>query len=191
MTTLTQHALATGYTQTYYSCDPPWAYRCNVPSYSGYAYIQPAYAQDCTRYDSYCWGNAYNQQPTYTQVNEINGFDCYGEWRCVSGWNQAIVQAQTDFQAGQGENIACPDGHTDNFCSGWTHGYDTEWNALSQPTPIPSQPTPIPSQPTPTQCGLGQTIGNDGLCHLSITGVIKACSDHPGACGILLHLLGL
>jgi hypothetical protein len=60
----------------------------------------------------------------------------------------------------------------------------------------PSTPAPSsPPQPQPQQCGLGQTIGNDGQCHLSLTGALKACRDHPTACsiiqGLLLHSLGL
>jgi hypothetical protein len=117
--------------------------------------------------------------------------DCYGEWRCVSGWNHAINQAQTDWNSGQytkeqnGGNPDCFTGHTQAYCNGYTKGYAYEWNTLY------NQSQPLPSQPTPTQCPLGETIGNDGKCHLSIEGVIKACVDHPTACSILRHLLGL
>ena len=140
-------------------------------------------------------------------ANMIGGFDCFGESRCVSGWNHAISQAQTDWNSGQytkeqnGGNPDCFTGHTQAYCNGYTKGYTYEWNTLyqssqptplpSQPTPLPSQPTPLPSQPTPTQCPLGETIGNDGSCHPSLKGIINACLNHPTACSILRHFLGL
>ena len=133
-------------------------------------------------------------------ANMIGGFDCYGGWRCVSGWNHAISQAQTDWNSGQynkiqdGGNPYCPTGHTQAYCNGYTKGYTYEWNTLYQGQP--GQPTiPNGTSPQPQQCGLGQTIGNDGQCHLSIEGVKQACRDHPTACsiiqGLLLHALGL
>lgn len=121
-------------------------------------------------------------------ANMIGGFDCYGESECVNGWNDATSQAQTDWNSGQytqiqnGGNPGCFTGqHTPAFCNGYTKGYTYEWNTLYNQS----------QQSQPTQCGLGQTIGNDGLCHLSLKGVIKACADHPAACSLLRHLLGL
>jgi hypothetical protein len=34
-------------------------------------------------------------------ANWIGGFNCFGEPRCVSGWNHAINQAQTDWNSGE------------------------------------------------------------------------------------------
>jgi hypothetical protein len=34
-------------------------------------------------------------------ANMIGGFDCFGESECVSGWNDALSQAQTDWNSGQ------------------------------------------------------------------------------------------
>jgi hypothetical protein len=71
-------------------------------------------------------------------ANNIGGFDCYGEWRCASGWNHAIIQAQTDWDSGQytkipnGGNPDCFEGHTEAYCNGYTEGYTYEWNALYQ-----------------------------------------------------------
>jgi hypothetical protein len=126
-------------------------------------------------------------------ANMIGGFDCFGESECVSGWNDALSQAQTDWNSGQytqiqnGGNPDCFTGHTQAYCNGYTKGYTYEWNTLYQS----SQPTPSPSQPTPTQCPLGETIGNDGSCHPSLKGIINACLNHPTACSILRHFLGL
>jgi hypothetical protein len=128
-----------------------------------------------------------------------------GESRCVSGWNHAISQAQTDWNSGQytnvqnGGNPDCPIGHTQAYCNGYTKGYTYEWNyqwQQSQPAPTPFNATPMPpQQPQQPQCGLGQTIGNDGLCHFSIEGIKKACQEHSTICslleGLLLHALGL
>ena len=186
MTTLTQHALAYG---NGYSCDPPWAYRCNVRNggYSGYAYIQPAYAHTCSGwthgYDTEwnavsqgqtsiqqqkcgngailgpgatincgqsfksrpillifflrrkSYNNAYNQAQSYHDVDyggiwvTPSGFSCWGEWRCASGCNHAIVDAQRDLANGatvvQSE---CPYGHTEAYCNGYTQGYVYVWN---------------------------------------------------------------
>jgi hypothetical protein len=34
-------------------------------------------------------------------ANMIGGFDCFGEWHCVSGWNHALNDAQNDYNGGQ------------------------------------------------------------------------------------------
>jgi hypothetical protein len=138
MATLTQHAFAYGegaqpgdncYHKFYYPCDNSGG------SYSGYAYIQPAYAQDCTRPDSTCYGDSYNQQGTYHNVDyggiwvTPSGFSCWGEWRCASGWNHAIVDAQTDLANGYTiAQSSCPWGHTEAYCNGYTQGYVYAWN---------------------------------------------------------------
>lgn len=61
-------------------------------------------------------------------ANMIGGFDCYGDWRCASGWNHAIVQAQSDWTNGHTEDSTCPPGHTWLYCTGWTNGYTIQWN---------------------------------------------------------------
>ena len=69
-------------------------------------------------------------------ANWIGGFNCFGEPRCVSGWNHAIIQAQTDWNSGQytkipnGGNPDCFVGHTQAYCNGYTKGYTYEWNTL-------------------------------------------------------------
>jgi tetratricopeptide (TPR) repeat protein len=71
-------------------------------------------------------------------ANWIGGFNCFGEPRCVSGWNHAIIQAQTDWNSGQytkipnGGNPYCFVGHTQAYCNGYTKGYTYEWNTLYQ-----------------------------------------------------------
>jgi hypothetical protein len=143
MTTLTQHALA---------------YGDNSGSYNGYAY-QPSYAQDCTRWDSNCWNNVYNQPSTYHNVDygsgggiwvTPSGFSCWGEWRCDSGWNHAIVDASNDFAAGYTyARSDCPDSdsHTQAYCTGYTQGYVYMWNldvnARSSGSPLPQSNTII------------------------------------------------
>jgi hypothetical protein len=65
-------------------------------------------------------------------------------------------------------------------------------------TPPQTQPvqnyTPPQTQPVqpeqPQQCGLGKTIGSDGLCHYSVEGIIGACLNHFGTCTSLFHILG-
>src|SRR5215469_1495736 len=65
---------------------------------------------------------------------------CFGEWRCVSGWKHAIIQAQTDWKSGQytkmpnGGNPDCPIKHTPEYCNGYAKGYTYEWNTLYQQT---------------------------------------------------------
>ena len=67
-------------------------------------------------------------------------FICFGEWRCVSGWKHAIIQAQTDWKSGQytkmpnGGNPDCPIKHTPEYCNGYAKGYTYEWNTLYQQT---------------------------------------------------------
>lgn len=67
-------------------------------------------------------------------ANWIGGFNCFGEPRCVSGWNHAIIHAQTDWNSGQytkmpnGGNPDCFVGHTQAYCNGYTY----EWNTLYQ-----------------------------------------------------------
>jgi hypothetical protein len=39
--------------------------------------------------------------PQSASANWIGGFNCFREPRCVSGWNHAIIQAQTDWNSGQ------------------------------------------------------------------------------------------
>jgi hypothetical protein len=71
-------------------------------------------------------------------ANMIGGFDCLGESECVSGWNDALSQAQTDWNSGQytqiqnGGNPDCFTGHTQAYCNGYTKGYTYEWNTLYQ-----------------------------------------------------------
>jgi hypothetical protein len=117
--------------------------------------------------------------------------------RYYCGYNAGSQQAQN-----------CENDHTSSYCAGFDAGYAASWSA-SQRTPQPqnlstSQPTPpqpqnlSTSQPTPTenttpqtqQCGLGKTIGSDGLCHYSVTGVLEACINHFAICSTLGHLLG-
>jgi hypothetical protein len=56
----------------------------------------------------------------------------------LSGWNRAIIQAQTDWDSGQytkipnGGNPDCFVGHTQAYCNGYTEGYSYEWNTLYQ-----------------------------------------------------------
>ncbi|MFZ0513198.1 MAG: hypothetical protein WAM14_16425, partial [Candidatus Nitrosopolaris sp.] len=149
MTTLTQHALAYGegaqpgdncYHKFYYPCDNSGG------SYSGYAYIQPAYAQDCTRPDSSCYGDSYNQQGTYHNVDyggiwvTPSGFSCWDEWRCASGWNHAIVDAPRDY-ANNNYDPSCND-HTQAYCNGYTQGYVYAWNIeVNNQNPSQSQQT--------------------------------------------------
>jgi hypothetical protein len=74
----------------------------------------------------------------YAYANWIGGFNCFGEPRCVSGWNHAIIQAQTDWNSGQytkiqnGGNPECFVGHTQAYCNGYINGYTYEWNTLYQ-----------------------------------------------------------
>jgi hypothetical protein len=76
--------------------------------------------------------------PQSASANWIGGFNCFGERRCVSGWNHAINQAQTDWNSGQytkipnGGNPDCFIGHTQAYCNGYTKGYTYEWNTLYQ-----------------------------------------------------------
>ncbi|MFZ0510059.1 MAG: hypothetical protein WAM14_00510, partial [Candidatus Nitrosopolaris sp.] len=172
MTTLTQHALAYGegaqpgdncYHKFFYPCDNSGG------SYSGYVYIQPAYAQDCTRPDSTCYGDSYNQQGTYHNVDyggiwvTPSGFSCWGEWRCDSGWIHAIVDASNDFAAGYTyARSDCPDSdsHTQAYCTGYTQGYVYMWNldvnARSNGSPLPPSNTII-QQCINSNCGAEQT----------------------------------
>ena len=138
MTTLTQHALADA-SQPGDPCYHHFAYPCDSVQQGNNGY-QQVYAQDCTRPDSNCNYDGFNQQPNIQQVQYVqfaeNGFSCYGEWRCASGWNHAIVDAWSDYHSGV--TIAqnqCPDGHTDAYCSGYVQGYTQQWNDLvnSQP----------------------------------------------------------
>jgi hypothetical protein len=65
-------------------------------------------------------------------ANWIGGFNCFGEPRCVSGWNHAIIHAQTDWNSGQytkilnGGNPDCFVAHTQAYCNGYTEGYTYE-----------------------------------------------------------------
>jgi hypothetical protein len=73
-----------------------------------------------------------NAEIQSASANMIGGFDCYGEWRCVSGWNHAISQAQTDwnsqaFTVDSGGNNACY-GHTNAYCNGYQAGYNYQWS---------------------------------------------------------------
>src|SRR5215469_10649761 len=80
-------------------------------------------------------------------ANWIGGFNCFGEPRCVSGWNHAIIQAQTDWNSGQyteipnGGNSDCFIGHTQAYCNGYTEGYTYEWNTLYQWQQTPTGPS--------------------------------------------------
>jgi hypothetical protein len=102
--------------------------------------------------------------------DQIGGFNCFGESRCVSGWNHAISQVQTDWNSGQytqiqnGGNPDCFTGHTQAYCNGYTKGYTYEWNTLYQRQS--SQPKPTsPSLPHFEFCNKGSctSMGN-GTC---------------------------
>ena len=167
MTTLTQHALAYDegdncYHKFYYPCDNSGG------SYNGYAYIQPAYAQDCTRPDSTCYGDSYNQQGTYHNVDyggiwvTPSGFSCWGEWRCASGWNHAIVDAPRDLANGYTiAQSSCPYGHTEAYCNGYTQGYVYAWNLDVQAQNQGQGPPTVQQQ----QCNIinspGSTCSNE------------------------------
>ena len=171
MATLTQHAFAYGegaqpgdncYHKFYYPCDNSGG------SYSGYTYIQPAYAQDCTRPDSTCYGDSYNQQGTYHNVDyggiwvTPSGFSCWGEWRCASGWNHAIVQAPIDLANGYTiAQSSCPDGHTEAYCNGYTQGYVYAWNIEVANQNQPSQSQQTLQQQQCTAVGPGASCSNE------------------------------
>ena len=107
-------------------------------------------------------------------ANMIGGFDCFGESGCVSGWDHAISQAQTDWNSGQytqiqnGGNPDCFTGHTQASCNGYTKAYTYEWNKLYQL----SQPKPTsPSLPHFEFCNKGRctSMGN-GTCTVIANG---------------------
>ncbi|MGC1927822.1 MAG: tetratricopeptide repeat protein, partial [Candidatus Nitrosopolaris sp.] len=83
----------------------------------------------------------------YAYANWIGGFNCFGEPRCVSGWNHAIIQAQTDWNSGQytkipnGGNPECFVEHTQAYCNGYAEGYAYEWNTLYQGQQTPTGPS--------------------------------------------------
>ena len=76
--------------------------------------------------------------PQSASGNWIGGCNCFGEPGCVSGWNHAIIQSQTDWNSGQyakiqnGGNPDCFVGHAETYCNGYTEGYTYEWNTLYQ-----------------------------------------------------------
>jgi hypothetical protein len=85
--------------------------------------------------------------PQSVSANWIGGFNCFGEPRCVSGWNHAIIQAQTDWNSGQytkipnGGNPDCFVAHTQAYCNGYADGYTYEWNILYQWQQTPTAPS--------------------------------------------------
>lgn len=145
MTTPTQHALA--FWGGGYYCEAPWA-RHDPNCYNYSTNNQPTYtqtyAQDCSRPDSNCYNNGYIQplNPTPTSYISVapDGFSCYGEWRCASGWNHAIVDAPRDY-ANNNYDPSCND-HTQAYCNGYTQGYVYAWNIeVNNQNPSQSQQT--------------------------------------------------
>jgi hypothetical protein len=79
-------------------------------------------------------------------ANEIGGYDCQGEWHCVSGWNNAIGKATSDFNSGLGYDYYvyywqtyCLPHHTYAYCDGYAHSYAYEWNTLCEQSNEPTQ----------------------------------------------------
>jgi hypothetical protein len=124
-------------------------------------------------------------------ANMIGGFDCLGESECVSGWNDALSQAQTDWNSGQytqiqnGGNPDCFTGHTQAYCNGYTKGYTYEWNTLYQWQSSQSKPT-SPSLPPFELCYKGRcTPMGTGTCRMMANGscVPTSASNMTGAGG--------
>ena len=72
-------------------------------------------------------------------ANNIGGFDCYGQTDCVNGWNTAIGQATRDYNYNHGYNYYvyhwqqnCISYHSYDYCSGYWHSYNYEWNNIAQ-----------------------------------------------------------
>jgi len=72
-------------------------------------------------------------------ANNIGGFDCYGQPDCVNGWNTAIGQATQDYNYNHGYNFYvyfwqqyCLAYHSYDYCSGYWHSYNYEWNDIAQ-----------------------------------------------------------
>jgi hypothetical protein len=72
-------------------------------------------------------------------ANNIGGFDCHGETDCVDGWNIAMGQATQDYNYNHGYNYYvyhwqqyCLPYHSYDYCSGYWHSYNYEWNTIAQ-----------------------------------------------------------
>jgi hypothetical protein len=72
-------------------------------------------------------------------ANNIGGFGCFGQSNCVAGWNDAIGQAILDYNYNHGYNYYvyywqqyCLPYHSYDYCSGYWHSYNYEWNNIAQ-----------------------------------------------------------
>ncbi len=77
--------------------------------------------------------------PQSVSANNIGGFNCYGQTDCVNGWNIAIGQATQDYNFNDGYNYYvyhwqqyCLPYHSYDYCSGYWHSYNYEWNNIAQ-----------------------------------------------------------
>ena len=77
--------------------------------------------------------------PQSASANNIGGFDCYGQTDCVNGWNTAIGQATQDYNYNHDYNYYvyhwqqyCLPYHSFDYCSGYWHSYNYEWNNIAQ-----------------------------------------------------------
>ena len=117
-----QHVMAYDYSDP---CAGKFYYPCDHEGHNGYAYQQPS------TYSNVDYGGIWVTP---------SGFSCWGEWRCASGWNHAIVDAPRDY-ANNNYDPSCND-HTLAYCNGYTQGYVYAWNIeVNNQNPSQSQQT--------------------------------------------------